>query len=228
MSQIFANLDFIRAQMADAAHRANRPPEQVQLVAISKKKGPELIREAFDAGQQIFGENLVQEALRKKDALPGSLQWHLVGHLQKNKVRPALESFDLIHSIDSLALAERVDRLADDAGLNPRVLLQVNVAGEASKYGFNPQQLREDFEKIMALQRIDIQGLMTIPPFSAEAEDSRRYFAALRELRDELESEFAAGLPELSMGMSGDFPVAIEEGATLVRVGQAIFGERKA
>jgi hypothetical protein len=196
-------------------------------VAISKKKSADHIRAAMEGGQQIFGENLVQEAQRKKMELSGSLEWHLVGHLQKNKVRAALETFDLIHSIDSLALAQRVQRLAEEPGLRPRVLLQVNVAGEASKFGFSPAELRKNFENLLQLDRLEIEGLMTIPPFAPKPEDSRKFFVQLRELRDALQDEFQAGLPELSMGMSGDFVVAVEEGATLIRVGQAIFGERK-
>jgi hypothetical protein len=227
MEEVLSNLAQIQDKIASAAQRVGRKPEDARLVAISKKKSADHIRAAMDAGQQIFGENLVQEAQRKKEELPGSIEWHLVGHLQKNKVRGALETFDLIHSIDSLALAERVQRLAEEPGFRPRVLLQVNVAGEASKHGFSPDALRAEFEQLLELHRLEIEGLMTIPPFAAQPEDSRQYFVQLRELRDSLQDEFQAGLPELSMGMSGDYEVAVEEGATLVRVGQAIFGERK-
>jgi hypothetical protein len=227
MEEVSSNLAQIQDKIAAAAERVGRKPEDARLVAISKKKSSDHIRAALEAGQTLFGENLVQEALRKKEELPGSMEWHLVGHLQKNKVRGALETFDLIHSIDSLALAERVQRLAEEPGFRPRVLLQVNVAGEASKYGFSPDTLRTQFERLLELDRLEIEGLMTIPPLAAKPEDSRGYFIKLREYRDALQEEFQAGLPELSMGMSGDYEVAVEEGATLVRVGQAIFGERK-
>ena len=184
------------------------------------------MRAAFDAGQQIFGESRVQEARAKIPLLPSALRWHFIGHLQKNKVRHALSLFEIFHSIDSLDLAQDVERIAAEEGLRPRVLLEVNVAGEGSKIGFEPDRLRSEMETILGLGRLSVEGLMTIPPFAPEPEGSRKYFALLRALRDQLENEFALKLPQLSMGMSGDFAVAIEEGATLVRVGTAIFGER--
>jgi pyridoxal phosphate enzyme (YggS family) len=158
--------------------------------------------------------------------LPSATRWHFVGRLQKNKIRHALSLFELFHSVDSLELGRHMNRIADEEGLHPRVLLEVNVAGEGSKIGFDPDSLRAQMEALLELPRLTIEGLMTIPPFAPEAEASRQYFVALRELRDQFVSEFRVNLPQLSMGMSGDFLVAIEEGATLVRVGTAIFGKR--
>jgi pyridoxal phosphate enzyme (YggS family) len=154
------------------------------------------------------------------------LRWHFVGHLQKNKVRHALPLFEMIHSVDSLALARDMNRIAEEEGLHPRVLLEVNVAGEGSKFGFASHKLREQMEELLALPRLSILGLMTIPPLAEEAEASRKYFVQLRELRDSLQTEFRVDLTQLSMGMTQDYAVAVQEGATLVRVGTAIFGER--
>ena len=184
------------------------------------------VREAIEAEQRLFGESRVQEARVKIPELPSNLRWHFVGHLQKNKIRHALPLFELIHSVDSLALAQDINRIAEEDGLHPRVLLEVNVAGEGSKFGFTPEKLREDLENLLALPRLSILGLMTIPPIADEAEASRKYFVELRELRDRLQTEFHVDLAQLSMGMTQDFAIAVEEGATLVRVGTAIFGER--
>lgn len=216
----------VRAGIAAAEARSRRRPGSVELVAVSKGHPPEAIAEAVAAGQTLFGESRVQEARAKMSDASGSARWHFIGHLQKNKVRQALPLFELIESVDSLELARDVDRVAAELGLRPRVLLEVNVAGEASKHGFAPDALRREMEPLLALPRLEIEGLMTVPPVAPEAEDSRRFFAQLRELRDALEREFAAGLPALSMGMSGDYEVAVEEGATLVRVGTALFGRR--
>jgi PLP dependent protein len=226
MSSIAENLERVREQIAEAARKAGRAVEEVELVAISKTHDAEKVREAVEAGQILFGESRVQEARIKIPELPSNLRWHFVGHLQKNKIRHALPLFELIHSIDSLALAEEVNRIAEEDGLHPRVLLEVNVAGEGSKFGFQPEKLREDLEKLLALSRLSILGLMTIPPLAEEAEASRKYFVELRGLRGRLQTEFHVDLAQLSMGMTQDFAVAVEEGATLVRVGTAIFGER--
>ena len=169
----------------------------------------------------------MQEARAKIPLLPSRLRWHFIGHLQKNKVRHALALFELFHGIDLLALAEELQRIAEEEGMRPRILLEVNLAGEASKHGFAPSAVGRDLETLLSLGRLTIEGLMTIPPLAPEAEMSRRYFVMLRELRERLEAEFEVKLPHLSMGMSGDFEVAIEEGATLVRVGAAIFGGRE-
>ncbi len=228
MNGIAENLAAVRAAIAEAAGRAGRRAEDIELVAVSKTHPPETLHEALDAGQTLFGENRVQEARAKIPLLPGRARWHLIGHLQKNKIRHALAAgFELFHSIDSLELAREFDRIANEAGMFPRVLLEVNVAGEASKFGFSPEKLRAEMEALLAFRRLQIEGLMTIPPFTPEAESSRAYFVALRELREQLQMEFRVPLHALSMGMSGDFTVAVEEGATLVRVGTAIFGTRR-
>jgi pyridoxal phosphate enzyme (YggS family) len=226
MASIAENLECVREQIARAAAKANRSVDGVELVAISKTYDAEKIREAVEAGQSLFGESRVQEARAKIPELPSNLRWHFVGHLQKNKIRHALPLFELIHSVDSLALAQEVNRIAEEEGLHPRVLLEINVAGEGSKFGFKPDTLRTEMETLLVLNRLSIEGLMTIPPLAPEAEASRTHFIKLRELRDALEKEFRAKLPHLSMGMTNDFVIAIEEGATLVRVGTAIFGER--
>lgn len=226
MEDIARNLEQVQTRIASALAKSGRMAEDVQLIAVSKKQDAEKVRAVFDAGQALFGESRVQEARVKIPLLPSALRWHFIGHLQKNKVRHALPLFELFHSIHSLALAQDVERIADEEGLRPRVLLEVNVAGEGSKFGFAPAKLREEMEQLLSLGRLNIEGLMTIPPLGPEAEASRRYFVILRELRDALEREFALKLPELSMGMSNDYEVAIEEGATFVRVGTAIFGSR--
>ncbi len=226
MESIAENLARVREQIAASADRAFRPGAEIELVAVSKMHPAEQVQEALEAGQTLFGESRVQEARAKIPLLPSRLRWHFIGHLQKNKIRHALPLFELFHGVDSLALAQDIQRIADEEGLQPRILLEVNVAGEASKHGFAPEALRRDLEALLSLGRLTVEGLMTIPPLAPEAEASRPYFAALRELRDEVEAEFQVKLPQLSMGMSGDYPIAIEEGATLVRVGTAIFGER--
>src|SRR5213083_345497 len=226
MNSVSQNLERVREQIAHAAAKAGRIVEDVELVAITKTHPAEKAREAIEAGQTLFGESRVQEARAKIPELPSAIHWHFVGHLQKNKIRHALPLFELIHSVDSLALAEDVNRIAEEDGLHPRVLLEVNVAGEGSKFGFQPEKLREEMELLLVLPRLSILGLMTIPPLAEEAESSRKYFVQLRELRDRLQTEFRVDLAQLSMGMTQDFPVAIEEGATLIRVGTAIFGER--
>lgn len=226
MEQIAVNLERVREQIAQAARKSGRLPNEIELVAVSKAQPAEKVQAAVDAGQTLFGENRVQEARAKIPLLPSRLRWHFIGHLQKNKIRHALPLFELFHGIDSLALAQDLQRIAEEDGMRPRVLLEVNVAGEASKHGFSPERLREELDALLSLGRLTLEGLMTIPPLTPEADASRRYFVILRELRDRMETDFKVKLPHLSMGMSGDFPVAIEEGATLVRVGTAIFGAR--
>ena len=226
MGSIAENLEHVREQIAQAAVKAGRSVDDIELVAISKTHDVGRVREAVEAGQTLFGESRLQEARLKIPELPSNLRWHFVGHLQKNKIRHALPLFEMIQSIDSLALAQDVNRIAEEDGLHPRALLEVNVAGEGSKFGFQPKKLREDLEQLLALSRLSILGLMTIPPLAEEAEASRKYFVELRDLRDQLQTEFHVDLAQLSMGMTQDFAVAVEEGATLVRVGTAIFGER--
>jgi PLP dependent protein len=222
------NLQAVLMQIAESERISRRAAGSVELVAVSKTHPPELIRQASEAGQLLFGENRVQEAKAKIPELPARLRWHLIGHLQSNKIRQALPLFEMFHGVDSVELVEEIQRIAGELGLFPRVLLQVNVAGESSKFGFAPENLLSELEQIARAQRIQVEGLMTIPPLSADPEDSRKYFVLLRQLRDRLEKEFRLSLPHLSMGMSGDYRVAVEEGATLVRVGTAIFGERRA
>ena len=227
MTGIAENLERVREQMARAAVKVGRAVDEIELVAITKTHDAGKVREAIEAGQTLFGESRVQEARAKIPELPSNLRWHFVGHLQKNKIRHALPLFEMIHSVDSLGLAQEINRIAEEEGLHPRVLLEVNVAGEGSKFGFMPDKLRAELESLLALSRLSILGLMTIPPLAEEAEASRRYFVQLRELRDQLQTEFHVDLAQLSMGMTQDFAIAVEEGATLVRVGTAIFGERK-
>jgi pyridoxal phosphate enzyme (YggS family) len=228
MAEVSERLAVVRGEIDHAAHQAGRDPATVELVAVSKGHPPSAVAEALAAGQMLFGESRVQEAKAKQPELPSRARWHFIGHLQKNKIRQALPLFELMHSVDSLELAREIDRVAGEEGLHPRALLEVNLAGEATKFGFAPDSLRAQFEELLSLPRVAVEGLMTIPPPAPEPEDSRRYFGGLRELRDALEREFAVRLPVLSMGMSEDFAVAIKEGATLVRVGTAIFGPRKA
>jgi pyridoxal phosphate enzyme (YggS family) len=226
VSAIAENLARVAEQIAQAAAKAGRAVNEIELVAITKTHDAEKVREAIGAGQTLFGESRVQEARAKIPLLPSNLRWHFVGHLQKNKIRYALPLFEMIHSVDSFALAQEINRIAEEEGMHPRVLLEVNVAGEGSKFGIKPETVREEMEQLLALPRLSILGLMAIPPLAPEAEASRKFFVQLREMRDALEKEFRAKLPQLSMGMTNDFVVAIEEGATLVRVGTAIFGPR--
>ena len=227
MTSIAENLERVREQIAHAAAKVGRAPNEVELVAITKTHAAEKVREAIQAGQSLFGESRVQEARAKIPELPAAIRWHFVGHLQKNKIRHALPLFEMIHSVDSLVLAQEMNRIAEEEGMHPRVLLEINVAGEGSKFGFAPDKLREQMEALLALPRLSVLGLMTIPPLGEEPEASRKYFVQLRELRDRLQTEFRVDLAQLSMGMTQDYAVAVEEGATLVRVGTAIFGERK-
>ena len=226
MTEIADRLATVHSAIAAAASRSGRAPAEIELVAVSKTHPPDAIRAAIDAGQRVFGESRVQEARAKIPLLPGHARWHFIGHLQKNKIRHALGLFELFHGVDSLDLARDFNRIAGEAGAFPHVLLEINVAGEATKFGFLPEKLRAQMEDLLTLDRLAIDGLMCIPPPQPDAESARKYFVALREWRDRLQSEFRVPLPRLSMGMSGDYAVAIEEGATLVRVGTAIFGER--
>ena len=226
VNEIVRNLENVRQQIAHAAGKAGRSADDIELVAVTKTQPAEKVREAIEAGQTLFGESRVQEARAKIPELPSNMRWHFVGHLQKNKIRHALPLFELFHGVDSLALAQEMDRIGEEEGLRPRVLLEVNVAGEGSKFGFSPENLRAEMESLLALPRLSILGLMAIPPLAEQAEASRKYFAELRELRDRLQTEFRVDFAQLSMGMTHDFPIAVEEGATLVRVGTAIFGER--
>jgi len=224
IDEIAARLTTVRERIASAARRAARDPAAVRLVVASKTQPPEAIRAAYAAGAREFGENYVQEAAAKQDALANlkELRWHLIGHLQTNKARDAANRFALIHSLDSARLASALGR----ARPAPRVavLVEVNVAAEASKSGVAPSEVERLIEEARAT--VEIRGLMTIPPPAPSPERSRGHFAALRAKRDRLAATTGLALSELSMGMTDDFEVAIEEGATIVRVGRAIFGER--
>ena len=226
MASIAENLQGVREQIARVAKKSGRSANDIELVAVTKTHDAARVREAVEAGQQLFGESKVQEARAKVPELPSNLRWHFIGHLQKNKIRHALPLFELFHGVDSLDLAENINRIATEDGANPRLLLEVNVAGEGSKFGFKPDRLKQEMGALLELPRLSIEGLMTIPPLAPEAEESRPFFVQLRELRDKLQRDFGVQLPHLSMGMTNDFEVAIEEGATLIRVGTAIFGER--
>lgn len=225
MDFIARNLAVVRARIDAAAARAGRDPATVQLVAVSKTRPAEAVHAAAAGGQLIFGESRVQEAREKIPACPPDLEWHFIGHLQKNKIRHALPLFRLFHSVDTLALAQAMDRIAGETGRIVDVLLEANVSGEVSKHGFSPEQLKEYFAPLTALPRLRVRGLMTMAPHSENPEQARPFFRALRELRDELQQVHGTPLPELSMGMSGDFEPAIEEGSTLVRIGSSLFGE---
>src|SRR5215831_7873503 len=228
MVSIAENLERVREQIARATAKSGRSPDDIELVAITKTHPAEKVREAIEAGQTLFGESRVQEARAKIPELPSSVRWHFVGHLQKNKIRHALPLFEMIHSADSLSLAQEMNRIAEEEGMHPRVLLEINLVREGSKFGFAPNRLREQMEELLALPRLSILGLMCIPPIAEDAQASRKYFVQLRELRDRLQTEFLVDLAQLSMGMTQDYAIAVEEGATLVRVGTAIFGERRA
>lgn len=226
MSDVAANLCNIRSKIRAACSRADRKENEVTLIAVTKTFPAERIREAFDAGQRDVGENRLQEAESKIPLLPSSLRWHYIGQLQRNKVRKVLPLFSMIHSIDSLRLAQYTNEVARDLGLFPQVLLQVNHADESSKAGFSLDDLRSQWNDLLQLDRLEITGLMTVPPAVDDPEKARPWFATLRDLRDELSQQAKVPLPHLSMGMSSDYEIAVEEGATHVRVGSAIFGSR--
>ena len=226
---IAARLADIRGRIADAARSAGRDPSSIRLVAVSKTFPLDSIREAYAAGHRDFGENRVQEALQKIAAGTDlDIRWHLLGHLQTNKIRKAAPAFSAIHSVDSVELVQKIDTAAADAGRTPELLIQVDLAGEATKFGVSPADVPPLFDAAHACRAARVVGLMTLPPVPESPEDARPWFQRLRDLRDQW---LAIGVPrrmlvELSMGMSGDFEVAIQEGSTMVRVGTAIFGSR--
>ena len=221
------NLDAIQQRIRAVCQRTGRDPNSVSLLAVAKTHPPEAVAAAAALGLSLFGENKVQEARAKIPLCPGRLRWHFIGHLQSNKCREAVELFAMIESVDSLALAQEINKRAEAAAKTMPILLEVNVAGEASKFGYQPERLLVELKALNALPRIEIHGLMAVPPWSSLPESSRPHFRRLRELKLQCEQILGAPLPLLSMGMSGDFEVAIEEGATIVRVGTALFGERK-
>ena len=221
-----ANLSAVQQRIKEACARGERDPASVTLLAVAKTQPPEVVKAAAGIGLSLFGENKVQEAKAKIPLCPSQLHWHFIGHLQSNKCRDAVELFEMIQSVDSLPLAQEINKRADQAAKTMPVLLEVNLAGEASKFGYTPERLLVEFKELNALTRVEIHGLMTVPPWTAEPEKVRPHFRGLRELKEQCEQILGAPLPHLSMGMSGDFEVAIEEGATIVRVGTAIFGDR--
>jgi PLP dependent protein len=229
---IAKNVDEIRDRIAAAARRAGRDPEEVTLMAVSKTFSPENIREAYQAGLRVFGENRVQEFSGKAEALADleDAEWHMIGHLQTNKASRALELFTAVDSVDSLRLAEKLNSSAQQMGKRLVALIEINVGGEATKSGMLPEspELEELLKAAPRLQHVEFRGLMTIPPFVDDPQRARPYFGKLRELRDQIAARKLSSveMEVLSMGMSHDFEVAIEEGSTCVRIGTAIFGER--
>ena len=225
--EISANLNAVQRRIDIACARAGRDPSSITLLAVSKGHPPESIQAAADAGLTLFGESKVQEARAKIPLCPGKLRWQMIGHLQSNKCRDAVQLFEMIQSVDSLSLAQVINKHATHAAKSMPVLLEINVAGEASKFGYAPEKLLADLKEINGLPRLEIHGLMTIAPYAENPEKVRPIFRRLRELKIECEQILGVTLPQLSMGMSGDFEIAIEEGATLVRIGTTLFGARK-
>ena len=221
-----ANMRALEVRLQTACARSHRDASSVQLLAVSKGRPPEQVQAAAELGLTLFGENRIQEAKAKIGRCPGHLRWHMIGHLQSNKCRDAVHFFAMIQSVDSLALAEEIDKWADKSAKTMRVLLEVNVAGEGSKFGFSPDRLLAELAAMNRLRKIEIHGLMTMAPWTPEPEKVRPIFRRLHELKRSCEEILGAPLPHLSMGMSGDFEIAIEEGATIIRIGTALFGPR--
>ncbi len=220
------NLTEIKSRISKACGKAGRNADDVKLIAVSKTWPADHVQKAVDAGQKILGENKLQEGQEKIPVLSQDLEWHFIGGLQRNKVRKVLSLFHVIHSIDTLKLAKYTNNVAADMGIKTSILLQVNIGEEESKGGFIVEDLEVSFSELIDLEHVTITGLMCIPPAVDQPEDARIWFRKIVELRNQLEQKYSVKLPELSMGMSGDFEVAIEEGATYVRVGTSIFGER--
>lgn len=225
-SALISNYERVSSEVAMACSRSGRPRESVELIAVSKTVDGSLIQAVHEAGQRHFAESRLQEAQPKIDHLPKDIAWHFIGSMQRNKVRRIVGLFSWIHSVDSLRLAAYMDGIARDLGMRPRIFLEVNLGEESAKSGFSVDTLKSGFATLIQLSHLEIVGLMCIPPQVDEPEAARPYFRRLRELRDELQNGFSHPLPFLSMGMSHDFTVAIEEGATHVRVGTSIFGDR--
>lgn len=223
MSAIADNYFQVRDRVARAASRASG---DVQLLVVSKTWDVDVVREVSDCGHRLFGENRLQEGEEKVPRLPDDLEWHFIGTLQRNKVRKVLPLFPVVHSISSLKLAAHTDRISGELGVKPKVYLEVNIGKEEGKHGFQAECLRAELDEILSMPNLLLQGLMCIPPRGETAEDSRPWFAQVRRLQEELEGRAGRVFPELSMGMSRDYEIAIEEGSTIVRVGSAIFGAR--
>ncbi len=227
MSAIARNLSEVREAVADEARKASRAADSVRLLAVSKTFPAEDVKEAYDAGQRMFGENRVQELEAKAPLLPADIEWHLIGHLQSNKAAKAVEYASWIHSVDSGKLLERIAKAAEQCGKTVNVLLEVNISGEASKFGLRDYgEIREIAAGALKMRNLRLRGLMTMAEFDASEARLHETFAGLRAMRDRLERDLSVQLPELSMGMSSDYPAAIAEGATIVRIGTAIFGRR--
>ena len=226
MSAIRENLQRVMERIEGAARRAGRDPKDVKLVAVSKTVEVERIREAIDAGVMILGENYVQEAQKKIEQIGKPVSWHFIGHLQSNKAKYAVNLFEAIHSLDSQSLAEELDRRAERADVRMKVMIEVNLSGEATKFGTEEEKVFQLARRMGELKHLSLEGLMTMPPYVEDPEMNRPYFIQLRDLKDKMAKEGIL-MRGLSMGMSNDFEVAIEEGATYVRVGTAIFGARK-
>ena len=229
MSMVRDNIRRIRGDIEKAALKSGRRASDVRLMAVTKTVDDDRVMEAIEAGVDIIGENYVQEARRKIEKMGKTLEWHMIGHLQSNKARYAVRLFDMIHSVDRLNLAGELDKRSGAMGRIIRILIEVNVSGEETKDGVGSEDAISLVRGVSALENLSIQGLMTMPPWFDDPEEARPYFASLRELRDSILEENIPNIEmsELSMGMSGDYGVAVEEGATIVRVGRAIFGERK-
>ena len=226
MGNIATNIQIIRDKVNEAAQKCGRDSTEITLMAVSKYQPVSSIQEAITAGQLIFGENKVQEGVDKVAQFDESVEWHMIGHLQRNKARKVVTSFDCIHGVDSLKLASHINNIAIDLNKVVSIYLQINIAKEPQKSGFLVEQLEADFTQITQLSNLKIMGLMCIPPATETAENSRKWFSETRKLKEKLEADFSIKLPGLSMGMSSDFDIAIEEGATIVRVGSTIFGAR--
>ncbi len=227
---LLENTKRIFKRISESAIRSGRDPENIKLIAVTKTVNTDIIKEAINIGLRIFGENRVQEARKKIEELTSQfkdakIQWHLIGTLQKNKAKYAVHLFDLIHTVDSVELAQELDKQAGKINKLQRILVQVKLSQEPTKHGILEEQLFPLIEKIKELENLKLEGLMTMPPYFDDPEESRPYFSRLRELKDEIQKRGFV-LPELSMGMSNDFEIAIEEGATMVRIGTALFGER--
>jgi pyridoxal phosphate enzyme (YggS family) len=226
MSSIKENLLKVRERIEKAARKAGRDPNTIKLVAVSKTVEVARIKEAVEAGASILGENYVQEAQKKIEGIGRPVSWHFIGHLQSNKAKYAIRLFDMIHSLDSISVAEELNRRAEQADQVIKVMLEVNLSREATKFGTDEQRVLSLGKRIQSLKYLSLEGLMTMPPYFDSPEMGRPYYIALRELRERMVKE-GISMKELSMGMSNDFEIAIEEGATYVRVGTAIFGARK-
>ena len=226
MEIIKNNLEIINEKIKKAALKASRNPEEIKLVAVTKTATIEQIKEAISAGVEIIGENRVQEAKEKYQILTADIEWHLVGHLQTNKAKYAIEIFDLIHSVDGIKLAKEIDRRSLQFGMITNVLVEVNISGEETKYGIKPEEVEPFLKEISEFSRIRVKGLMTIAPIVEDKEEVRPYFRKLRELSKEIKKKNIKNvrMDYLSMGMTEDFEVAVEEGANIVRIGRGIFG----